>query len=49
MFKEILVLAPHLDDVELGAGGTIAKLIEEERNVTYMTHIYEHSTQRHSR
>jgi hypothetical protein len=27
-FKNVYVLAPHTDDGELGAGGTIAKLIE---------------------
>ena len=35
-FKEILVLAPHTDDGELGAGGFIAKLIENGANVTYV-------------
>ncbi|KAB2914687.1 MAG: PIG-L family deacetylase [Bacteroidetes bacterium] len=34
-FKNILVLAPHTDDGELGAGGTIAKLIENGANVWY--------------
>lgn len=33
MFKKILVLAPHTDDGELGCGGTIAKFIEEGREV----------------
>lgn len=28
MFEKILALSPHTDDVELGAGGTIAKLVE---------------------
>ena len=27
-FKNVYVLAPHTDDGELGAGGTISKLIE---------------------
>ncbi len=31
--KRFLVLAPHTDDSELGMGGTIAKLIEEEKDV----------------
>lgn len=31
--KNILVLAPHTDDAELGCGGTIAKYIEERKNV----------------
>lgn len=34
-FKNILVLAPHTDDGELGAGGTIAKLVEKDSNVYY--------------
>ena len=35
-FKNVLVLAPHTDDGELGAGGTIAKLIESGSKVTYI-------------
>ncbi|CDL84452.1 PIG-L deacetylase family protein [Xenorhabdus cabanillasii] len=35
-FNNILVLAPHTDDGELGAGGTIAKLIENGKSVTYV-------------
>lgn len=35
-FKNILVLAPHTDDGELGAGGTINKLIENGANVYYV-------------
>ena len=34
-FKNIYVLAPHTDDGELGAGGTISKLIEVGANVFY--------------
>jgi N-acetylglucosamine malate deacetylase 1 len=34
-FKNVLVLAPHTDDGELGAGGTISKLIENNINVYY--------------
>jgi len=34
-FKNVFVLAPHTDDGELGAGGTIAKLIEHGANVYY--------------
>ncbi|AMN79637.1 MULTISPECIES: PIG-L deacetylase family protein [Pseudomonas] len=34
-FKTVFVLAPHTDDGELGAGGTIAKLIELGANVYY--------------
>ena len=35
-FMNVLVLAPHTDDGELGAGGTIAKLIESGSKVTYV-------------
>jgi len=35
-FKKILVLAPHTDDGELGCGGTIAKFIEEKKQVFYI-------------
>jgi len=34
-FKTVYVLAPHTDDGELGAGGTISKLIEEGADVYY--------------
>lgn len=34
-FKTVYVLAPHTDDGELGAGGTISKLIENGANVYY--------------
>jgi len=34
-FRKVLVLAPHTDDGELGAGGTIAKLIEAGAEVYY--------------
>ena len=34
-FKNVLVLAPHTDDGELGAGATISKLIENGANVYY--------------
>lgn len=34
--NNILVLAPHTDDGELGLGGTIHKLITEGKNVTYV-------------
>ncbi len=34
-FKNVYVLAPHTDDGELGAGGTIAKLVEQGANVYY--------------
>jgi len=35
-FDNVLVLAPHTDDGELGAGGFIAKLIEKGAKVTYV-------------
>ncbi|CAM3385449.1 hypothetical protein XNC1_0132 [Xenorhabdus nematophila ATCC 19061] len=35
-FNSVLVLAPHTDDGELGAGGTIAKLIENGKKITYV-------------
>ena len=34
-FKTVFVLAPHTDDGELGAGGTIARLIENGADVHY--------------
>jgi LmbE family N-acetylglucosaminyl deacetylase len=34
-FKNILVLAPHTDDGELGAGGSISKFIDQGACVTY--------------
>jgi LmbE family N-acetylglucosaminyl deacetylase len=33
--SKVLILAPHTDDGELGAGGTIAKLIEQGVSVYY--------------
>jgi LmbE family N-acetylglucosaminyl deacetylase len=35
-FNCILVLAPHTDDGEFGCGGTIAKFIEEGKDVFYV-------------
>jgi LmbE family N-acetylglucosaminyl deacetylase len=32
----VLVLAPHADDGELGCGGTLARLIEEGKDIYYM-------------
>ena len=34
-FRRVLVLAPHTDDGELGAGGTIARLVEAGAEVHY--------------
>jgi LmbE family N-acetylglucosaminyl deacetylase len=36
IFKRVLVLSPHTDDGELGAGGTIAKFINEGKEVYYI-------------
>lgn len=35
-FNDILVLAPHTDDGELGLGGTISRFIAEGKKVTYV-------------
>lgn len=35
MTDTIIVLTPHTDDSELGAGGTISKFIEEKKEVFY--------------
>lgn len=35
-FKNVLVLAPHTDDGELGAGATISKLVELGSQITYV-------------
>jgi LmbE family N-acetylglucosaminyl deacetylase len=35
-FNRILVLAPHTDDGEFGCGGSIAKFIEEGKDVFYV-------------
>lgn len=35
-FRRILALAPHIDDVELGAGGTVARWTEEGKEVFYV-------------
>lgn len=36
MFKKILVLSPHTDDGEIAAGATIAKFIEEGKELFYV-------------
>ena len=33
--EKILILAPHTDDGELGCGGSIARFIEEGKDVYY--------------
>jgi len=35
MYCKILILAPHTDDGELGCGGSIAKFVEEGKEVYY--------------
>ena len=35
-FKKILILAPHVDDGELGCGGSIIRFLEEGKEVYYM-------------
>jgi LmbE family N-acetylglucosaminyl deacetylase len=34
--NRVLVLSPHTDDAELGAGGTIAKFLDEGKDVYYV-------------
>lgn len=42
--KRIIVLGPHTDDGEFGCGGTMAKFVDEGREVYYVTFsIAEHS------
>lgn len=36
MFKRIVVFAPHTDDGEFGCGGTIARFVEEGKEVYYV-------------
>ncbi|MCZ7403006.1 MAG: PIG-L family deacetylase [Candidatus Methanoperedens sp.] len=36
MVETILILSPHTDDGEIGAGGTIAKFIEDGKEVYYV-------------
>ena len=35
-FERALVLAPHTDDGEFGCGGTLARLVEEGREILYV-------------
>jgi len=32
----IMVLSPHTDDGEIGAGGTIARFVEEKKEIYYV-------------
>lgn len=34
--ENILIISPHTDDAELGAGGTIVRLIEEGKNILWV-------------
>lgn len=34
--QNILILSPHTDDAELGAGGTIVRLLEEGKNILWV-------------
>jgi len=34
--KRVLILSPHTDDAELGAGGTISKFLEEGKEIYYI-------------
>lgn len=36
MNETVLILAPHTDDGELGCGGTIARFLEEGKNIYYV-------------
>jgi len=36
MFNKVLVLSPHTDDAELGAGGTIIKFIAEKKEILWV-------------
>ena len=35
MKNKILILSPHTDDAELGCGATIAKFVEQEKNILW--------------
>ena len=35
-FKTVLALSPHTDDAEFGAGGTLARWIEEGKEIFYV-------------
>ncbi len=36
MFNKILAISPHIDDIELACGASIAKLVEENKEVYYL-------------
>lgn len=35
-FNKVLILSPHSDDAELGAGGLISRLLEEKKEILWM-------------
>lgn len=35
-FNKVMILSPHTDDGEIGAGGTIARLVEEKKEIYYV-------------
>jgi len=35
-FQQVLILAPHTDDGEIGCGGTISRFVEEGKDVYYV-------------
>jgi N-acetylglucosamine malate deacetylase 1 len=35
-YSRVLVISPHTDDAELGAGGTLARLIDEGKEIYYV-------------
>lgn len=43
-YKRVLVLSPHADDGEYGAGGTIARLVDEGAEVHYVAFSAPHDT-----
>lgn len=43
-FKKVLVLSPHTDDGEYGAGGTIDRLVDEGAEVHYLAFSAPHET-----
>lgn len=36
MFSKILILSPHTDDGDIGAGGTIVRFVEEQKEIYYV-------------
>ena len=38
--KSVLVLSPHTDDMEFGCGGTISRLVREEKENNKFSFFY---------